>query len=121
VIYKIISNYIFSKEIKIENLKEGDVPYNSYYFYNNKVILKKTSFLNTITQMISGKYYKNLKIDSNKVGGLNSKDISFLNKLYTNNLIDNKMKLKKTIPFTVYVLIAYILLNIFGDFIWGLF
>ena len=120
VIYRIISNYIFSKEIDIKYLKEGDVTFNNYYFYKNKLIVKDTGFLKTITQMLSGKYYNHLIIDSSKVGGLNKQDIKFLNKLYSNNSIDRNIKLKKTIPFTIYVLIAYILLNFIGDVVWSL-
>jgi len=120
VIYRIISVHVFSKEVDIKQLKEGDVTFNNYYFYKNKLTVKKTGLLKTISQMLFKNYYKHLIIDSSKVGGLNSQDIRFLNKLYSNNSIDRKIKLKKTIPFTIYVLVAYILLNFIGDVVWSL-
>ena len=120
VIYRIISVHVFSKEVDIKQLKEGDVTFNNYYFYKNKLTVKKTGLLKTISQMLFKNYYKHLVIDSSKVGGLNAQDIRFLNKLYSNNSIDRKIKLKKTIPFTIYVLVAYILLNFIGDVVWSL-
>ncbi|HPC10461.1 MAG TPA: hypothetical protein PLN85_05275, partial [archaeon] len=68
--------------------------------------------------MTKGEYQKNLKIDSNKAKGLSEQDITLLKQWYKNNLIEDKIKIKKTIAFTPSVMIAYVLLNIFGDFIW---
>jgi preflagellin peptidase FlaK len=116
--YKIITQKILIQEKQIDALKEGEVPYYSYYEENNKIIPKKTNILTTIKQMTKGEYQKNLKIDSNKAKGLSEQDITLLKQWYKNNLIEDKIKIKKTIAFTPSVMIAYVLLNIFGDFLW---
>ena len=117
-VYKIIKEKILSETKKVSNIKEGDVPYYNYYLVNKKVKVTNTSLLKAISNMLSGKYYKNLKIDSRKAGGFTNKDIRFLNGSYKDNLIGNTIKLKKTIPFAPAVLLGYILLNIIGDLIW---
>jgi len=117
-IYKIISGRILVTSKPLKNLQEGDVVLNNYYKKGKAGVLeKKVSFLDFIFLVVKNKYHKNLLIDSKKVGGLTLKEVTFLKSLYKNNL-EKKIFLKKTIPFTPSVLIAYVLLNILGDFIW---
>ena len=116
-IYRIISEKILVDKKPLSSLKEGDVTLNNYYKVGYKVIEKKVNFINYFKQIINNSYSKNLIIDSRKVGGLREEDITFLKSSYKHNL-DKEILLKKTIPFTPSVLIAYLLLNIFGDFIW---
>ncbi len=118
-IYRIISEKILKETKKIKDLKEGDVVYNNYYKIGYKTIEKNISFINYIKQTIKNNYSKNLIIDSRKVGGLTSKDITFLKSSYKHNL-EKPVILKKTIPFTPSVLIGYLILNVLGDFIWML-
>lgn len=107
---KLISREVLVDKKKISCLKEGDVPESNYYLIKNKLIIKKHSFLKTIKLMIENKYHKNLKIDSNKAGGLNKQDITFLKTMYKDNLIEKDIFIKKTLPFTPTLLISYILL-----------
>jgi archaeal preflagellin peptidase FlaK len=119
-IYKIIASKILTKSKKLSSLKEGDVVLNNYYKVGNKVIEKRISFFKYLKLILNNTYHKNLIIDSRRVGGLLPEDITFLNSSYKHNL-EKQILLKKTIPFTPSVLVAFILLNIFGDFIWMLF
>lgn len=119
-IYKIISTRILVERKKVSNLKQGDVVWNNYYKINNKIIEKKVSFLGYFKQIIKNNYSNNLILDSRKIGGLSSKDITFLKSSYKHNL-EKEILLKKTLPFTPSVLFAYILLNVIGDFIWMFF
>jgi Flp pilus assembly protein protease CpaA len=107
---KIITKEILITKKKISSLKEGDVPAYNYYYINNKLKIKKPSFLKTIKLMVENKYYKNLKIDSNKAGGLNKQDITFLKRMYKYNLLEKDIYVKKTLPFTPTLLISYIIL-----------
>ena len=118
--YKIISSKILTFSKKINDLKEGDVVLNNYYLVNKKVIEKKLSFINYLKEYTSKQKSNKLIIDSRKVGGLLPEDITFLKSSYKHNL-EKEIVLKKTIPFTPSVLVAYILLNILGDFIWFIF
>jgi archaeal preflagellin peptidase FlaK len=117
-IYKIISTRILSKKIKLKNLKEGDVLINNYYKIENKIVEKKITFIGYLKKIINNTYYKNLMIDSRKVRGVSKQDITFLKRTYNN--LDKEVIVKKTIPFTPSVMLAYILLNLIGDFIWFL-
>jgi len=127
IIYLLIMLYKFTKEkilvqdIKVTDLKEGVVTYYNYYLIDKKVIQKKSTFFSAIKDILSGNYYKSQIIDSRKAGGLNKKEVTFLNDSYYNKLISNNIKIKVTLAFTPSVLIAYILLNIFGDVIWVIF
>ncbi len=119
-IYKIIASKILTESKKLTSLKEGDVVLYNYYKVGNKIIEKKVSFYKYLKLILNNSYNKDLIIDSRKVGGLSLQDITFLNSSYKHNL-EKEILLKKTIPFTPSVLVAFILLNIFGDFIWMLF
>ncbi len=119
-IYKIISTRILVEKKKIYELKEGDVVWNNYYKINNKVIEKKVTFFGYFKQIIKNTYSNNLVLDSKKIGGLSSKDITFLKSSYKHNL-EKEVLLKRTLPFTPSVFFAYILLNVLGDFIWMFF
>jgi len=118
MLYKFIKEKVLVEEHNISDLKEGDVPYYNYYLIDKKVIFKKSRFFSAIKEMINGTYSQNQMIDSRKAGGLNNKEVTFLKGSYKNKLIGNTIKLKVTIAFTPAVLIAYVLLNIFGDVIW---
>jgi hypothetical protein len=119
--YKFTKEKIFVEESKITDLKEGDVTYYNYYLINKKIVYKKSTFFSAIKELLMGTYSKDQIIDSRKAGGLNKKEVTFLNDSYNNKLISNTIKLKITLAFTPSVLIAYILLNIFGDVIWLIF
>ena len=71
-----------------------------------------------ILDLSRNKYYNYLKIDSRKSSGILQTDIMFLKDSYNHNLIEKRIKLKKTIPFVPSILIAYIILNIIGDVFW---
>jgi len=116
--YRVTKDKVLVQEKEIHDLKEGDVSLFNYYLINKKIVSKKSTFLSAIKEMLLGKYYDNLMIDSRKAGGLTKKEVTFLNESYDNRLVGNTLKVKVTIPFTPAVLIAYILLNIFGDVIW---
>jgi Flp pilus assembly protein protease CpaA len=118
-IYKIISTRILSKRTKLKDLKEGDVPTNNYYKINKKIVEKRIPFFKYLKEILSNTYYKNLIIDSRKAKGFSKEDITFLKRTYNN--LNKEVCIKKTIPFTPSVLVAYVLLNILGDFIWFLF
>lgn len=114
IIYlKYIKDKVFIEKKKIKELKEGDLLVYSYYYKNKKLILKKYNFMEKIKAMVSGEYYKDLKVDSGKAKGLSRKDITFLKDMYNNRLIGNAIYLKKTIAFTPATLLAYMLLIIF--------
>ena len=121
MIYRFTKEKILVEEKKVSDLKEGDVTLYNYYLINKKVIFKKSTFFSAIRAMLTGVYYKDQIIDSRKAGGLNVKEVTFLNESHNNKLIGNVIKIKVTIAFTPAVLIAYILLNIFGDVIWLIF
>jgi len=121
MLYKFTKEKILVEERNVIDLKEGDVPLYNYYLIDKKVVYKKSTFFSAIRDMLGGVYYKDQIIDSRKAGGLNHKEVTFLNDSYNNKLISKTIKLKVTIAFTPAVLIAYILLNIFGDIIWLIF
>lgn len=118
VLYTIIKERIFVYTKTINQLKKGDVLYFNYYKKNNKVYTKKYNFLKYILDLSRNKYYNYLKIDSRKSSGILQTDIMFLKDSYNHNLIEKRIKLKKTIPFVPSILIAYIILNIIGDVFW---
>lgn len=118
--YKIITTKILKQKKYIFSLKPGDVLVNNYYKVGNKILEKKISFLDFLKQTFSNKYHENLIVDSRKAGGLSEQDITFLNTSYKHNL-KKEVLLKKTLPFTPFVLVAYILLNFLGDWIWFIF
>ena len=60
--------------------------------------------------LINQTYYTNLKVDSSGACGLSKEDILFLKTMYKNNLIDNKIYLRKTVAFTPAILLGYILI-----------
>jgi len=117
-LYFLIKNHVLLSSKKIFNLKEGDVISKNYYLIGNKLIIRKIGFFKQIKLLLKNNYYDNLKIDSNKAGGLSSSDIKFLKTMYEDNIIGASIYIKKTIAFTPVLLVSYILLNIFGDFIW---
>ena len=108
--YKIVKDKVLIEEKKISNLKEGDLPVYNYYYKNKKLTLIKPTLFTKIKMLVSGSYYLNLKIDSSKSCGLVNKDILFLKTMYKNNLISNKIYLRKTLAFVPAVLLGYILL-----------
>jgi len=108
ILYKTTKSKILIEHKKINALKEGDLLLYNYYFYNKKIKLIKPTALTKIKMLIANTYYKNLKIDSSYAGGINAKDILFLKYLYKNNLINNKIVLKKTLAFVPAVLLSYI-------------
>lgn len=109
-IYKVVKEKILIEEKKISNLKEGDLPVYNYYYKNKKLTLIKPTTFTKIKMLVTGTYYLNLKIDSSKSCGLVNKDILFLKTMYKNNLISNKIYLRKTLAFVPAVLLGYILL-----------
>jgi Flp pilus assembly protein protease CpaA len=113
-IIKVISSNLITIK-PINKLKEGDIPYYNYYYVNNKLIVKKVKFREKLSLFLKNKYYKNLKIDSSKAGGLESADIRFLKRMYKNNLIGKEIVLKDSQAFVPAVLLAYILLAIIGE------
>lgn len=114
IIYlKYIKDKVFIEKKKISELREGDLLLYNYYYSNKKLILRKFTFIEKIKALVSGEYYKGLKVDSGKAKGISRKDITFLKAMYNNRLIANRIYLKKTIAFTPAVLLAYILLIIF--------
>jgi len=110
---KFTKENILTTPISISHLQEGIVLSKNYYFnkQTNKLTVENTSFVNQFKRLVAGTYYLNLKIDSNKAGGLNKEDIAFLNTMYENNLIGNKVFVKKTLPFMPVVLMTFIVLN----------
>jgi hypothetical protein len=110
---KFTKENILTTPISIKHLQEGTVLSKNYYFnkQTNKLTVENTSFVNQFKRLVAGTYYLNLKIDSNKAGGLNKEDIAFLNTMYENNLIGNKVFVKKTLPFMPVVLMTFIVLN----------
>jgi len=113
IFVKFIKKNIFVETKKISQLKEGDLPVNNYYYIKGKLIIRNPGFFKKILELAKGTYYKNLKIDAHKACGISNKDISFLKDMYKHKLIDNNIYLKKTIPFTPAILLAYILLILF--------
>lgn len=110
---KLIRARILTTEVELSKLTEGVVLSNNYYYDSKKntLLVEKINFFNHLKRLIAGTYYTNLKIDSNKAGGLTSQDIAFLNTMYENNLISSKIYIKKTLPFMPVVLITFIILN----------
>lgn len=108
--YKIVKEKVLIEEKKLSKLKEGDLPVYNYYYKNKKLQLVKPTFITKIKMLMSGTYYLNLKIDSSRSCGLIDKDILFLKTMYKNNLISNKIYLKKTLAFVPAVLLSYILI-----------
>ncbi len=106
---KIITEEVLVDKKKIYQLQDGDVPTHNYYLIKNKLFSKKLTFKKTVKLLITNQYYKDLKIDSKKAGGLSKEDVSFLKKHYKKNL-SKKISVKKTIPFTPTLLISYIIL-----------
>ena len=121
IFYKVIKEKILVNDTDVKSLKEGDVTFYNYYLVDNKVIEKKSTFLSLIKENLSSDLKSKLIIDSRKVGGLNKTEVTFLNDSYRYKLISKTIKTKVTLAFTPSVLIAYILLNIFGDIIWTIF
>ena len=74
-----------------------------------------------IKDMCSPTFSNTKVVDSRRARGLTSKEVTFLNDSYKNKLISKTIKTKVTLAFTPSVLIAYILLNIFGDVFWAIF
>ena len=108
--YKIVKDKVLIEEKKVSKLKEGDLPVYNYYYKNKKLTLIKPTTFTKIKMLVTGTYYLNLKIDSSKSCGLVNKDILFLKTMYKNNLISNKIYLRKTLAFVPAVLLGYILL-----------
>lgn len=110
---KLIKTNVLTTETELSKLTEGVVLSNNYYYDSKKntLLVEKINFFNHLKRLIAGTYYTNLKIDSNKAGGLTSQDIAFLNTMYENNLISSKIYIKKTLPFMPVVLITFIILN----------
>lgn len=108
-IYSFTKTNILIETKPISKLKEGDLTLYNYYYKNKKLKLIKPLFLTKIKMLLDNSYYKDLKIDSSKAGGLNKQDILFLKTLYKNNLITNKIYLKKTLAFVPAVLLGYLL------------
>ncbi len=107
---KVITNHILTEKKLVSQLKEGDVLVENYYFIKNKLTTKKPSFYQTVKLMLVNKYYYGLKVDSKKAGGLTTQDITFLKRMYKNNLLGKHISIKTTMPFTPALLIALILL-----------
>lgn len=108
--YKIVKEKVLIEEKRLSKLKEGDLPVYNYYYKNKKLQLVKPTLITKIKMLMSGTYYLNLKIDSSRSCGLIDKDILFLKTMYKNNLISNKIYLKKTLAFVPAVLLSYILI-----------
>ncbi|GEM_PF-1085020 len=121
IIYKVMKEKVLVNEISVLELKEGDVTYFNYYLSEGAVIERKSTFLNLIKENIKVNPKEELIINSRRIGGLNRKEVTFLNDSYKNKLISKAIKTKVTLAFTPSVLIAYILLNIFGDVFWTIF
>jgi preflagellin peptidase FlaK len=120
-LYYLIKNNALVTTKLIYNLNEGDLLYYNYYKKGSNIYFEKISFFKQIKLLLKNKYSENLKIDSKKACGLNASDIRFLKTMYESNLISKYILIRKTIPYVPAILIAYILLNILGDFIWLIF
>lgn len=108
--YVIIKTKILIETKSISKLKEGDLLVYNYYFTNNKIKLISPTFFTKLKMLINNTYYKDLKIDSSLACGVLAKDIAFLKSLYKNNLIKDKVFLKKTMAFVPSVFLGFILL-----------
>lgn len=110
ILYKTIKEKILIEIKTINKLKEGDLLVYSYYYSKGKIRLVKPNLFKKIKQLTKNVYYKDLKIDSSMACGINKEDILFLKYLYKNNVIDNKIYLRKTTAFVPAVLLSYILI-----------
>lgn len=109
-IYKTIKEKILVETKTINKLKEGDLLVYNYYLSKKKVKLVKPNLFTKIKMLVNNTYHKDLKVDSSKACGISKEDILFLKYLYKNNLIDNKIYLRKTTAFVPAVLLSYILI-----------
>ena len=76
----------------------------------------KDNNVNALMQMLSPK--GKTVVSSSKAAGVTQKEIKELRELQKKGKIGEKIKIKLSAPFIPAVLIAYLALNVIGDFLW---
>ncbi len=117
--------------VKVEDLKEGDLLAHPYLLENGKLMPYNSKFVSElwtalklrkkelILQIINNRAEAKRKIliDNTLAGGLSKDNILNMNKyIYRGELVE----LKQTTPLIPAVLMAYIIMIVFGDVIWYL-
>ena len=125
------SREILAENVKITALEEGMISGETIVEEKGKVKRLEKAGIGTII-----KHFRNNNVDavrrliwpsgrilasSRAAGGLTEEQIRELKKLVNEKKLENKLAVKKSVPFVPAVLIAYILLQLVGDLVWNFF
>ena len=108
-------------DYEIKDLKEGMIPVYGLYEKENKIYTDDQTFSERIKESIdSGDPASFMKPKGNfiintRAAGLTEDDITLLKKLSEENKIDNKLRIKRGVPFAPSILIGLLISLFIGD------
>lgn len=108
-------------DYNIEDLKEGMILAYNIYQRNDEVYIDDKGLFDKIKDSIKKGDIAGLSepkgklLVSNMAAGLSNEDVGLLKKLYNENKISNKVKIKKGVPFAPSILIGLLISLFVGD------
>jgi archaeal preflagellin peptidase FlaK len=126
--FLISRKHTFSFEKKITHLKEGEIPQETIFEKNGEIIRVQPSIVTIINYLKSNRLgllseiiFPKEKIFANALSaaGVTEEQLKMLRKAVEEKKIEDKIMVKKSVPFVPAVLVAYIALQIMGDFFWN--
>ncbi|MCR4369032.1 MAG: A24 family peptidase [archaeon] len=120
----------FKEEIDTQNIEEGMIPENYIVEKNNRIEeVEKPSIKRVINNVMNNRLQialADFKIEGNVIsspnmaGGLTEDEAKKIRESAKAGLAPEKIKVKKTMAFVPAILLAYILSQIIGDFLWAI-
>lgn len=106
---------------QLEDLKEGMIPAYNMYQKNDEVFIDDKGLFDKIKESVKNGDLSTLSepkgklLVSNMAAGLSKDDINLLKDLYNENKINNKLKIKKGVPFAPSIFIGLLISLFIGD------
>lgn len=108
-------------DYQLEDLKEGMIPAYNMYQKNDEVFIDDKGLFDKIRESVKNGDLSTLSepkgklLVSNMAAGLSKDDINLLKDLYNENKINDKLKIKKGVPFAPSIFIGLLISLFIGD------
>lgn len=108
-------------DYQLEDLKEGMIPAYNMYQKNDEVFIDDKGLFDKIKESVKNGDLSTLSepkgklLVSNMAAGLSKDDINLLKDLYNENKINDKLKIKKGVPFAPSIFIGLLISLFIGD------
>jgi len=117
-----LAKLVFTRNVKISELHEGDIPAESIKLVDGKVLREKgfnmKKLINYMVQYKMGKTVGEEIVSPVHARGVALQEIAKLKKLVANGLLEDSILIKESLPMVPAILTAYLILNFTGDLLW---